>query len=893
MSEAKPGGTAPQRAPGRAIPGDAASPDLVALLARRRLLARLAILWERLWPALWPPLGVVGLFLVVALSGLLTLLPGWLHLVLLAAFLCAFCVAVVAGFRGWRLPGQAEGDRRLERVTGLTHRPLTILGDRPAGGADAMTEALWRAHQARAAAVATTLRVGTPRPGLAARDRHALRAAVGVAVVAAVVSAGGDWQGRLAAAVTPVLTDPPAAPLPVRLEVWVTPPAYTGLPPLFLRAEPGAPQEIPVPAGSRLAAHLSGGTGGVPSLAIDGAATAFTALDQNAFAAETTVASGSRLAVTRDGATIGAWTLRVIGDQPPTVAFLSPPAPAPRSPQLRLAYEAHDDYGVASVAAMMTLPARPDLPALAVPLAEPGDAQRTLRGAAQPDLTAHPWAGLAVEITLEARDGAGQAGRSATMTVELPERAFTHPVAQALVALRKRMTLSPAERRGHAQELDRLSAEPDAFDHDSTVFLGLRTARARLQRDRRPEAIDEVQDLLWELAVRLEEGGRDRTLRQLNAAREEMRDALERAERGEPVDPQELERLARQLEEAMQRYLEALAEAMRRDGVETLPFDRNARTLDQRDMQRMAREMQEAARQGDLDRMRQQLSQLERALEALQQGRTARGESPERQQQREQGQQMMGAVNDMLQRQGSLMDRSHQRAQENQQREQQLQRQQQRQQRQQQRGQQGQPQQGQQQQGQQQQGQQGQNQQSQNQQGQMDARQQQALRRALGELMQQFGDFSGEIPEPLGRADMAMREAVEALRQGNEPGAQAAQQRAIEALQQGGQEMQNQMAGRMGLMEGGEGEGEPGGENGEQGGEQSGEGRQLGEGRDPLGRPRQDSVGGRDEGSDVAVPGTRELMRSREIQEELQRRAGERDRPQQELDYIDRLLRRF
>jgi hypothetical protein len=34
-------------------------------------------------------------------------------------------------------------------------------------------------------------------------------------------------------------------------------------------------------------------------------------------------------------------------------------------------------------------------------------------------------------------------------------------------------------------------------------------------------------------------------------------------------------------------------------------------------------------------------------------------------------------------------------------------------------------------------------------------------------------------------------------------------------------------------------------------------------------------------------------MRSREIQEELQRRAGERHRPQIELDYIDRLLRRF
>jgi hypothetical protein len=67
----------------------------------------------------------------------------------------------------------------------------------------------------------------------------------------------------------------------------------------------------------------------------------------------------------------------------------------------------------------------------------------------------------------------------------------------------------------------------------------------------------------------------------------------------------------------------------------------------------------------------------------------------------------------------------------------------------------------------------------------------------------------------------------------------------------------------------------------------------MGEGRDPLGRPRRDSVGGRDEGSDVVVPTEMELQRAREIQEELRRRAGERERPQQELDYIDRLLRRF
>jgi len=868
MTARRAGGTQGEGATGNGVSGELTH-RVAARLARRRLLARAALLWERLWPALWPPLGVAGLFVTLALSGLFTLLPGWLHLVVLALFACGFCVALVAGFRGWRLPDRGEGDRRLEKASGLTHRPLTVLADRPAGRIDPATEALWRAHQARAAAAAAALKVGAPHPGLAARDRLALRSAIGLAAVAALVSAGPEWRSRLAAAVNPVLAAPPAAPLPLRLEVWVTPPSYTGLPPLFLRSEAGATAEVPVPAGSKLAAHLSGGAGGVPMLVIDGDRTAFAAIDQTAYTVETTVAAGARLAVTRDGAILASWPIRVIADQPPTVAFLSPPAPAPRSPQLRLAYEARDDYGVASVAALLALPARPELPPATVPLAAPGENTRSLRGTAQPDLTAHPWAGLTVQVTLEARDGAGQVGWSETMTVELPERAFTHPIAQALVALRKRMTLAPAERNAHARELDRLSAAPEAFDDDLTVFLGLRAARSRLLRDRRPEAVEEVQDLLWELAIRLEEGGRDRTLRALNAAREELREALERAERGEPVDPQELERLSRQLEEAMQRYLEALAEAMRRDGVETLPFDRNARVLDQRDLQRMAREMQQAARQGDLERMRQQLAELERALEALRQGRTARMESPERAQQREQGQQMMGAVNDMLQRQGSLMDRSHQRAQERER------------QRPQQRGQQrGQPQ------AQEQTRQPGQ-------QAEQDARQQQALRRALGELMQQFGDFAGEVPEPLGRADRAMRDAVEALRQGNDAGAQAAQQRAIEALQQGAREMQNQMANRMGLMESGDGEGEPGGDNTDQGGETSGEGRQMGEGRDPLGRPRRDSVGGRDEGSDVVVPTEMELQRAREIQEELRRRAGERERPQQELDYIDRLLRRF
>ena len=62
------------------------APDrLSTRLARRTRLARLALWWEAAWVALWPPLGVIGLFGVVALSGLPLVLPWPLHLLLLAA----------------------------------------------------------------------------------------------------------------------------------------------------------------------------------------------------------------------------------------------------------------------------------------------------------------------------------------------------------------------------------------------------------------------------------------------------------------------------------------------------------------------------------------------------------------------------------------------------------------------------------------------------------------------------------------------------------------------------------------------------------------------------------------------------------------------------------------
>jgi len=851
-------------------------------------------------------LGVLGLFVVLALLGLPPLLPGPWHLLLLLGFAAAAGGLAWHRFRGFRVPGAAAAERRLESRSGLRHRPLAALADRPTG-ADPAGLALWRVHQARAAAQLRGLKVGAPRPGLPARDPVALRAALLVGLAAAFVMAGADAPERLRRALLPAFAATPPAPA-LRLEAWVTPPAHTGAAPIFLQASGGA---VTVPQGSRLQVAVSGaggsGIGGVPELATDAGTLPFRALDAASFSVEAVLEEGGRLAVRRDGVELVRWALTVQADAPPTVAFAEPPARAPRGLGLRLPWRAEDDWGLASLRAEFRLQARPDAEphVLDLPLPRDGasNTPRSARGTAQPDLSAHPWAGLEVAVRLFARDGAGQEGASDAAALVLPERSFNHPVAKRLIAVRQALSLDPGRRVPARRELEAIGAAPEAFEHDTATYLVLRAARSRLGFDRRPQAVPEVQELLWEVALALEEGRDARTARALQQAREAVREALAEAERQQreatpeqreqaPQQQAELQRRIQELRDAIRQHLEALAERLQRENAEAMPFDPQSRVLDQREIDRRTQRLQDAARQGRTEDAKRELAELEEMLRALEEGRVARQESPEQQQQRQRGQQQMGVVQDMVRRESEMLDRSHRRAEGEERRRAEARRQQR-----------------------QQQGfrwppeppaaeQPGAQTEADGQDREQDGRRQRALRRALGELMQLFGDLTGEVPEGLGRADQAMREAQEALRSGEgrpgegQPGAGAgdareAQQRAIRALQEGGRQMSQAMQRQFGQGQDGEGEPQDQAGDGQQGNEGPESGQQQGEGRDPLGRRSRDVNGNAETGADTRVPEEAELLRTRRLQEELRRRGAEKARPPEELDYIDRLLKRF
>ncbi len=825
--------------------------------------------WERLWPGLWPLLAVAGLFLLVALLDLLPQLPAVLHGLLLLGFALALAAAAWRGWQGFRAPDAAAAERRLEQASGLRHRPLATLSDRPAGD-DPTALALWRAHQQRAAAAIRRLKVGTPHPGLPARDPQALRLGLLLAVLAGFGIAGVEAPERLRRAVQPHLAAARPAPV-LRIEAWVTPPAYTGAAPIFLDAAGG---RATVPAGSRLQLALSGGQGPAPELVSAAGRQEFRGLDGASFTAELVLEEGQRLAISRNGQEVVAWTLAVQADSPPVVAFTEPPARAPRGLAVRLPWRAEDDWGVVALRAEARLDARPNAPPLVLELPLPGGNARQLRGVNQQDLSAHPWAGLPVTLRLLARDGAGQEGQSDAVALELPERSFNHPVARRLIAVRRALSLDPDARTVARRELEAIGEEPQAFEHDTATYLALRSARSRLVFDRRAEAIAEVQETLWQTALALEEGRDGRTARALQQAREALRDAMEQAQRlpEDSAQRAEVERRIQELRDAIRQHLEAMAERLQRENAEALPFDPQQRLADQRDMERRTRRMEEAAREGRMQDAQRELAELEEMLRALEEGRSARAEPPERQQRRERGQQQMSAVQDMVRRESELLDRSHQRAEQDdraraqQRRQNSFQR----------NAPQAQPPQSPQQRA----------------EAEQDGRRQRALRRALGELMQQFGDLTGEVPESLGQADQAMREAQEALREGRS--AAEPQQRAMRHLMEGGRQMAQQMQRQFGMSqegeEDGEGEDQAGTDPGGQGQDQA---QGQGEGRDPLGRRSRDVAGSAENGADTRVPDEAEQLRSRRIQEELRRRGAERGRPPEELDYIDRLLKRF
>ncbi len=864
-------------------------------LAALAVLARRALMVERVWPPLVFALAVLILFLAASWAGVWQFSPRTFRIAGVVLFALAVGIALSPLIR-LRRPAARDVLARLDRDAKASHRPASSLADSLANDhGDPGTQALWAAHRARLERQIEAIRVAPPSPRMVDRDPYALRFGVAMLAFAAAVAAGPEMYGRLAAAFDWRSDEAMAAVAESRIDAWIDPPPYAGRPPVVIDFKSADPQTLTVPEDSVLVVR---GDPSVVGTRVDGGI----APSEQKSGTPANAASDQKGGTSANAPTEKRWTIHgpgkatiLRGGQPAAVAVLAVTAAGnptivsteePRanlSGSLTLAYRTQDRFGLATARADFARPHEGPGPAprtLAPPpqaaLQLPPTANGVGDGHTTLDLSEHPWAGAKVTMRLSAVSISGKTGESPPIEMTLPQRIFHNPLARALVEQRRNLILDPDHAPKQVETaLTGLAIAPELFDTPANVYLGLKQAKTSLEHARSDADLLDVAALLWAMAQQLEDGDATQAQRDLRAAEQALREALQRG-----ASDQEIRKLMEQLREAAKRFMSEMA---RNSQPDTNAEDQN---LQAQDLNKLLDQMEDTARNGSREDAQAMLDQMQEMFENMRSAREGQ-ESPADREMRKQ----IGELEKLLRDQQKLRDdtfrsdqkdRARRRAQRNQTMP-----------------------------GQQdfqgQQDQEGSNAPDQgdndsdqaDNQGQDQADQgqpqlgdrQQELRDRLAELKRKLKSLGMKGEKGFDDAQGDMKEAEGDLK-GEKDGKQGksgqsgkgaavdAQGRALEALRDGAQGLQKQMDGQ-----GGQGKGRNG--RGNYVARRGRPGEQLGE--DPLGRGAEGDKG-REEGPLKESVGAAE--RARRVMEELRRRLADPARPVDERDYLERLMKR-
>jgi uncharacterized protein (TIGR02302 family) len=819
---------------------------------RQRLLLGL----ERLWQVLHWPLLVAGIVFALVASGTLLKLPQLAQVATLAAGGAAFLFATLPLAR-LRWPTVREAMRHVEQHQALPHRHLSSIKDEVASElAHPASDALWHEHKRRQLAGLGRLRLRWPRSHWREFDQRALRVPVLMACLAAFFLGPNDFASNFRES-TRLAPGEPTVPL--TLDAWLKPPAYTGRPPLLLTSpllqekllSGGA---IDIPENAAFTLRLAGATEpSVSFLATDGAEpltdiAAVTANRGSAFTAEAKISRPLTIVVSSGDKLLARWPITTIPDQPPALQLTENPSGDGRG-NLTLKWKATDDYGVKKLSAAIELADEQeggtgfesngvflyDAPELKVVLKR-GNA-KVEAGTSRFDLASHPWAGLMVTLSMTVSDGAEQTAKINPVAFKMPERIFVKALPRALIEQRRQLILYP-ERSVHIGRLiDMMALYPKGLVEQSGPLVAMGAIASRLRNAAGYDDVKLAVGELWDLAVALEEGSLADAKAELQALKEELERALR-----EGAPPERIAELMKRLREAMNRYLDAMREEaerrMQQGEMQQQDGQQQGRQITREDLEKMFDALEELSKGGANDMAQQLLEELNQLLQNLEPGGSrdsANGQG--------EMDQMMQGLGDLMRRQQRLMDETQRMP-----------------------GQDGDGQNG------DQFGQGGQGSEGLDPNGSGDlSEKQRELRRLLDQLR---GRSQGQLPDELGRAGEDMDSAADALRDSDRDGALQQQGEALDRLRKGARELAEQ------LRKQGQGEAE--------GQARDGEGR--GGEDDPLGRPR--ATRNPDDGPrEDMVPSERSLERARQILETLRAKANERGLSDSENSYIDRLLR--
>ncbi|MFS4437950.1 DUF4175 family protein [Paracoccaceae bacterium GXU_MW_L88] len=538
-------------------------------LARNITRSRNAIRRERILRALWPggSLALAG----IGLSWFAVPYSGWL----------ALAGASVAAIMVARAPKVTDAEAIARLDEGDPAHPLASLQDHAVTG----DPELWERSQADMANRAAALKLRKANPDLSKRDPWGLRLAALIVVVA------GTMFG----------VAPRFAPeRDGTLTIWAEPPSYTGR-----GAQPldfSEPARLPIGSNIYLQAQDMGRIWLNATLGEEQSFTPPAPPER----AEITLNASGHVSLRRPWGARDIWRVTAIADLPPEVDITE--IESDQMGRMRLALELRDDYGVTAQSLHI------EMPPPSVELGPAGfDAPDpiTLGGPFwEGDFAKHPLAGRQVILFASAEDALGQTGESSLRRVTLPRRHFQNTHAARLVAIRSDLIWNPA--RNSALSAVRLrNYLGTVTDLPAGPYLG---AQRSLRLLYRAEPI-EAAELLWQVAIALEEEGLDRIRQLVEALRQALAEGAPQEEISALMDQLRAE-LARRAAEAPQApanmqngtdlaqqldQIEALSEAGAQDAAQEL-LDQLAQMLNQPMMQN--------PQAGGLDEMIRQQQQL-------------------------------------------------------------------------------------------------------------------------------------------------------------------------------------------------------------------------------------------------------------------------------------------
>ena len=789
------------------------------------------ILWEKIARYLLLLLSIVLLFFCLTMLNFFTSLPVIIHILFLFIFFMGSFIFLLKIILSLKWPNIKSCVRRLEIDNQIKNRPLSVLFDTPALNKESI---LWKKHYIRMLDQVQSIKNFKSKAILKLSDPLFIRFPFLLISFFIIFSNSNNYITKVEAALIPDFSVEKTTS--AIFTGWISPPKYTGISPILLSE---TMSQIDSPQGSILTARIFGGKG-VSKLVINNQEKDFIKIDKDNFALESLVEDTGMLMIWQDDNVIFSKNLNIIKDQPPIIKLLNKPEKTVKG-VLKIGYILEDDYGIKNLQANVIIKdKRSSLEETEIFFSIPFDPE--IKGSQFSeyyyDLTEHIWAGMPVLFFITGKDFVGNEGKSKEHEILLPERDFKNPLAISLINQRKNLGLELISVEETIFNLALI--EENKYLHDnyfiahkwlSEVVQSLKESITKSNVEGFKQIRKKAIDKLWKAALFVESGQLAKAEEDLRKAQEALKEALSQSN-----DASEVQESIDNLDEALGKYLDEIEDPMNVDAPQVSesddPGDRGgengAQTNERQDLEKKLEEIADLAVAGSLDEAEKQLEEMQDTTEAL--DRDALGEALGEEEGESQPMAMQ-QISEMIEQQEALMEDSFEASMNAAQADQQTPGS-----------------------------------------GPVNAgKEQDTLRKQLEDVMKEIAESDDPIPEELGRADRAMKQASRELNRNRPDRAQSAQGKAIEELKKAAESIDR--------MHSSSGPSQMAGQN---------ENNRSRDRRDPLGRvpPGQ----GSSPGGDVGLPNEPDITRARKIAKQLYLKAEESLEGTVERRYVDSLL---